>query len=202
MVGTSGSNGRDGGGDAGQVQGGFAESVRLGRRNPEAFSRELIGYLKGLLKPDRSVGAPTLEIGAATGKLTGQLQRANVEVIALERSYGQLGQLRRALPLRPTVQSEVEALPIAGERVGAVIVSPPGATSAPLPALSADPSAPLPAPAPGPDVGELRRVLRPSGLLITISRNGTADSYRRALVEFFELSEKSQFEELTVTVWH
>lgn len=56
-----------------------------------------------------------LEVGSGTGQLAEHVAAAGYEIVALDRSRGMLGQLRRRLPALPSVVASGNALPFADD---------------------------------------------------------------------------------------
>lgn len=129
------------------AQGGFASAVRVGRRPGGPFGRELIGYLKDLLVSQ----GPTLELGAGTGLLTGQLHRAGVEVLAVESDAESVAQLRRSLPAVTVIRADTDSVPLGHQSVRSVV------TDAEGPAVLL--------------ASEVDRVLNPAGFLVLLTRS-------------------------------
>ncbi|MGB3410835.1 MAG: hypothetical protein WBA45_06515 [Microthrixaceae bacterium] len=179
----------------GSIQGGFAAAVPLRPAGIEHYGRELVGYLKALVQPH----GPTLELGAATGILTGQLTRARVDVLACERNETSLAQLRRSLPHVPALCAEVEAIPLRESAAGSVLIIRVGPGSASGLARGGTSGALL-------DVRELQRVLRPGGLFIALSLVGSttvedAGSPEGLLAPGFTPLERRLFDNMLVQVW-
>jgi len=63
------------------------------------------------------------DLGAGTGKLTRQLRRRGLEVIAVEPSAGMREQLRRAVPGVPVLAGTGEQIPLADGSVDAVLAA-------------------------------------------------------------------------------
>lgn len=193
------------------IQGGFAAAVPLGRVGVEPYGRELVGVLKALLQAH----SPTLELGAATGILTGQLTRARVGVLACESEELSLSQLRRSLPHVPAVCADVAAIPLRQSSVGSVLFVPRGSAIA---------AGSLQGRFSGGHLGEgdasgrgdwkgrvdereLERVLRTGGLFIEMSPDGSSTLREVPTPEWpmaqgvFTPVESRPFDDTVVHVW-
>lgn len=107
-------------------QGAFASAAAPGLgRAPRTHARAALGQVADLLGRDRGRRgpAPSLHLGAGTGILTGQLHRAGVPLVAIERDPVARAQLRRALPRLPVVDAARAALPFADGSLPAVVVT-------------------------------------------------------------------------------
>ncbi|MGB6058183.1 MAG: methyltransferase domain-containing protein [Microthrixaceae bacterium] len=210
-------------GHPGSIQGGFAAAVPLGRVGVERYDRELVGFLKALVQPH----GPTLELGAATGILTGQLARARVDVFATEGEESSLSQLRRSLPHVPAVCADVAAIPLRDSSVGSVLFAGQGSvtsaaslsgrfTGGHLGEGSASACGNLTGLVDSiglvderklVDEGELVRVLRSGGLLVALSRVGPPDVREARTHELpvvhgeFRPVESRLLDDMVVQVW-
>jgi SAM-dependent methyltransferase len=70
---------------------------------------------------EHAPGARVLDLGAGTGKLTGTLIQAGVEVIAVEPDPAMLAELRRELPTVHALPGSAEAIPLPDACVDAVV---------------------------------------------------------------------------------
>lgn len=97
-----------------------------------------------------TTGLAVLDLGAGTGKLTEVLHRMGLAVTAVEPDPAMLAQLRRRLPDVPALQAPAEAIPLPDHSVHAVLVG------QAMHWFDLDRAVP-----------EIRRVLRPGGVLVT-----------------------------------
>ena len=97
-----------------------------------------------------AAGLAVLDLGAGTGKLTEVLHRMGLDVTAVEPDPAMLAQLRARLPGVPALQGPAEAIPLPDDSVNAVLVG------QALHWFDLDRAVP-----------EIRRVLRPGGVLVT-----------------------------------
>ena len=119
----------------GAVAGGYA-SLRPG------YPADVVPFLLG----DRPLRV--LDLGAGTGLLTDRLVQAGHEVVAVDPSPEMLGELAARLPQAETVAGTAESVPLAAASVDAVVA---GQAAHWFTA--------------GPAAAELRRVLRPGGVV-------------------------------------
>lgn len=145
-----------------QIQGGFAASVPTGRRAVDSFGREVIGHLKAIL----GANSPTVLVGASTGSLAGQLHRAKVQILALEQSEVEVGQLRRSLPAVPVIRAADDSLPLQTSSAASLIL---GSAASRGSSGGVQPDVDDPALRVATMI-EVRRVIRPGGLLACISQ--------------------------------
>ncbi len=134
--------------------GGFASAAPTYARTRPTYARAAVGAIKERTPP----GGRVLDVAAGTGILSGQLWRAQLQVLALEPLPEMLEQLRRTLPGVPALRGVAERLPIAAASIDTVSV---GEAFHWFDAPAA--------------LAEARRVLRPGGLL-ALARNRRDDS--------------------------
>lgn len=84
-----------------------------------AYARAVIGALAAAVP----AGSLVVDPAAGTGLLAGQLHRARLSVVALERSPESAAALVRALPSVPVVRAALDAVPLRRGSVGAVALS-------------------------------------------------------------------------------
>lgn len=97
--------------------GGFSAAADDYARARPAYARHAIGELK------RQIGRePTLDVAAGTGILSGQLDRAGLEVVAVEPVAEMIAHLVRTLPRVRALAGTAETLPIRTASFGAVVV--------------------------------------------------------------------------------
>src|SRR5690348_16873879 len=98
---------------------GSAERYERGR---PGFPEPVIGYLTRALR--LRPGSTVIELGAGTGKLTRQLLRAGVRVVAVEPLPGMRRVFRKVVP-RPAVlrAGTAEAIPMPPESADAVVAA-------------------------------------------------------------------------------
>ncbi|MGY1747198.1 class I SAM-dependent methyltransferase [Blastococcus sp. SYSU D00695] len=106
------------------------------------YPADVVPFLLGA-RPRR-----VLDLGAGTGLLTEVLLAAGHEVVAVDPSAEMLGQLRARRPGVETAVGDAEALPLPGRAVDAVVAGQAAHWFRPAPAAA-----------------ELRRVLRPGGVV-------------------------------------
>jgi SAM-dependent methyltransferase len=134
--------------------GGFASAAPTYARTRPTYARAVVGAIKERTPP----GGRVLDVAAGTGILSGQLWRAQLQVLALEPLPEMLEQLRRTLPGVPALRGVAERLPIAAGSIDTVSV---GEAFHWFDAPAA--------------LAEARRVLRPGGLL-ALARNRRDDT--------------------------
>lgn len=101
------------------VAGGFAAAAPGHRRSGPAIDRQVIGFLKQQVPP----GGLVLDVGAGTGVLTGQLHRAGLSVVAVERHADGIRQLGLALPSVPVLSARSDALAVCDACIDLLVVS-------------------------------------------------------------------------------
>jgi SAM-dependent methyltransferase len=90
----------------------------------KAYQRGRPGYPPAALDWLLPAGARhVLDLGAGTGKLTGQLVARGLDVVAVDPSDGMLEQLRAAVPGVPTMIGTAEEIPLEDGAVDAVLVA-------------------------------------------------------------------------------
>lgn len=130
--------------------GGFAAAAPTYARIRPTYARAAVGRiveLAGLTPAGR--GADVLDVAAGTGILTGQLVRARLRCTAVEPLDAMAAQLRRGLPAVPCARGVAEAIPVRDASFDVVTVAQAFHWFDPTPALR-----------------EVRRVLRPGGVLV------------------------------------
>ncbi|MFV0316033.1 MAG: class I SAM-dependent methyltransferase [Microthrixaceae bacterium] len=98
--------------------GGFASAAGHYAKVRPAYAREAIGVLQEVVPP-----GIVLDVGAGTGILTGQLERAGRSLHAVEPLSEMLVHLRRSLPGTPAVVASGEAMPLRGELYSGVTIA-------------------------------------------------------------------------------
>lgn len=131
--------------------GAFAGASPARPRLTPAFARAVIGAVAAAVPP----GSLVVDPAAGTGLLAGQLHRARLSVVALERSPESVEALVRSLPSVPVLQASLDAVPLRRGSVGAL-------------ALSAAPQVLAAA------LSELVPLLAPGGVLALLANRPTA----------------------------
>lgn len=140
-----------------RVAGAFASAGTTVRRPSGGLPRRAIGHIKELMG---SSGA-TVDLCAGTGVLSGALWRAGCSLVAIEYRSDMLEHLRRSLPHLPVIRASPVGLPLRSASVEVAVYC------APFAGVSFDSL-----------MGEVERIVDPSGLLILVDRSDAVGSPR------------------------